>query len=123
MRGYDKIFKVKYGDKDKHNKQISFHVNDEKLLEKCKTIWTKIEDLKDIEINALLVYDDRYMKTKITTYSDKIYTNFRYFKVPGDDIECESLQSFLLTVCLYAKTNITSKYIYTIMLIKLCTSE
>ena len=39
--GYVKTFKVK----DKKNKLISFR-NDEKLLEKYKTIWTKIEDLK-----------------------------------------------------------------------------
>ena len=35
-------FKVK----DKNNKLISFRINDEKLLEKYKAIWTKIEDLK-----------------------------------------------------------------------------
>ena len=29
------------------------------------------------------------MKTKIRTYGDKIYTNFRSLNVPEDDIECE----------------------------------
>ena len=46
-RGYFKTFIVKDGDED-HNKLISFHINDEKLLEKYKTISTKIEDLKSI---------------------------------------------------------------------------
>ena len=41
-----------------------FRINDEKLLEKYKTIWTKIEDLKNIELNALPVYDDKYIKKK-----------------------------------------------------------
>ena len=36
------------------------------------------------------VYDDRYLKTKITTYGDKVYTNFHGLDVPEDDIECES---------------------------------
>ena len=36
-----------------------FCIDDEKLLEKCKAIWTKIEELKNIESYALLVYDDR----------------------------------------------------------------
>ena len=36
MSGYDKTFKVKYGDKDKNNKLMSFRINDEKLLEKHK---------------------------------------------------------------------------------------
>ena len=29
----------------------SFHIDDEKLLEKYKAIWTNIEDLKNIELN------------------------------------------------------------------------
>ena len=33
--------------------------------EKYESIWTKIEDLKDIELNTLPVYDDRYIKTKM----------------------------------------------------------
>ena len=43
MIGYVKTFKVKEGDKDKNNKLMSFRINDEKLLEKYKSIWTKIE--------------------------------------------------------------------------------
>ena len=77
ISGYVKAFKVKDGDKDKNNKLMSFHVDGEKLLEKYKTIWTKIEDLKNIELYALPVYDGRYIKTKIRTYVDKISTNFR----------------------------------------------
>ena len=42
------------------------------LLEKHKTIWTKIEDLINIELNALPVYERRYMKAKIKTYDDKV---------------------------------------------------
>ena len=52
---------------------IPFRIDDEKLLKKYKAIWTKIEDLKNIELNALPVYDDRYMKTKIRAYDDKLY--------------------------------------------------
>ena len=35
------------------------------------------------------MYDDRYIKTKIRTYGDKVYTNFRVLNVPENDIECE----------------------------------
>ena len=59
-----------------------FCIDDEKLLEKHKTVRTKIEDSETIELNSLPVYDDRYIKTKIRTYSDKVYTNFRVFNVP-----------------------------------------
>ena len=55
---------------------MSYHINDEKLLKKYKAIWTKIEELKNIELNALPVYDDGCIKSKIRTYDDKVYTNF-----------------------------------------------
>ena len=47
MSGYVKTFNVKDGDKDKNNKLMSFRIADEKLLEKYKAIWTKIENLKN----------------------------------------------------------------------------
>ena len=59
-------------------------------MEKYKAIWTKIEDLKNTELNALPVYDDRYIKSKIRTYSKEIYINFRGLNVSEDNIECES---------------------------------
>ena len=46
MSGYDKTFKVINEDKDKNNKLISFQIDDDKLLEEYKTIWTKIKNLK-----------------------------------------------------------------------------
>ena len=69
---------------------MSLHMGDEKLLEKYKTIWTEIEDLKNIELNALPVYDDRHIKTKIRTYREKVYTNFHYLNVLEYDVEFES---------------------------------
>ena len=38
-----KILEVKDGDKDKNNELISFCINDEKLLEKYETIFTKLK--------------------------------------------------------------------------------
>ena len=84
ITGYVKTFK------QKNNKLISLRIDNEKLLRKYKTIWTKIEDLKNIELHALTVQDNRYIKTKIRTYGDKVYTNFRGLNVPEGGIECES---------------------------------
>ena len=42
----------------KFSKLISFHIDDEKLLEKFEAICPKIEHLKSIELNVLPVYDD-----------------------------------------------------------------
>ena len=47
-----------------------------------------MEDLKNSKLNALPVYDDRHIKTKIRTFGDKVYFNFCGLNVPEDDIEC-----------------------------------
>ena len=60
LSGYLKTF----NGRDKDNKLISLRVDDDMLLEKYKTIWIKIEDFKNIELDALPAYDDRYLKTK-----------------------------------------------------------
>ena len=57
VSGYVQTFKVKDGDKNKKNKLMYLPVNDEKVSEKYKSIWTKIEDLKNTEFNALTFYD------------------------------------------------------------------
>ena len=65
-------------------------IGDEKLLEKYKTNCTKIQDLKNIELNALCVYDDRHIKTKTRTYGHKVNTSFCGLNVSEDSVECES---------------------------------
>ena len=72
VTGYVNTFKVKDGDKNKDNKLMSFRIDD-KLLEQYKTISTKIENLQN---NTLPVYDNRYIKTKIRIYGDKVYATF-----------------------------------------------
>ena len=103
MRVYVKTFKVKDEVKDKSNKLMSSRIDDEKLLEKHKTICTKIENFKNTGLNALSVYDDRYIKIKIRTYGDKVYTNFCGLNVPEDDIECESFTVIFINSLLVYK--------------------
>ena len=65
-------------------------IDNDKLLEEYRTIWTKIEDLRNIQFNALPVDDDRYIKTKIGTYGDKVYTNFWDLNVSENKVVCNS---------------------------------
>ena len=58
MSEYNKRVKVIDWNKDQNNKLIFFRIYKEKLLEKYRTIWTKIGDFKDIELNALPFFDD-----------------------------------------------------------------
>ena len=54
MGRYIETFKVK----DNNSKFMFSPLDSEKILEKYKNIWTKIEDLKRIKLNALPVYYD-----------------------------------------------------------------
>ena len=90
MTGYIETFKDKSGVKNKNNKFLSLPMDDYKLLEKYKNIWTKIEDLQNIELDALPVYDGRYIKTKIRTCCDNVYTNLHSINLPEYGAECKS---------------------------------
>ena len=122
MSGYAKAFKVEDGDKDKINKLMFFCIDDGKVLEKHKGILSKIKDLKIIELNVLPAYGDRYIKTKIRKHSDKVYANVRSLNMLGY-IECESSTFIFVDYLFVYKTNITCKYIYTIVLIILQTNK
>ena len=69
---------------------MSLSIDNEKLLKKYKTIWIKMEELNNMKLNTLPVYDDRCIKTTIKTFDDKVYTNFRGLNVSETDIKCES---------------------------------
>ena len=53
MNWYIKAFKIE----DESSKLISFQIDDEKLFEKYKANWSKIEDLENIELIAWPIYD------------------------------------------------------------------
>ena len=53
MSWYNKAFKIE----DESSKLMSFQIDDEKLLEKYKANWSKIEDLENIELIAWPIYD------------------------------------------------------------------
>ena len=48
MSGYVNAFKDRHEFKKKNNNLMSLHIDDNKLSEKCKTIWTMMEDLKKL---------------------------------------------------------------------------
>ena len=66
------------------NKTMSFNVDDNKLLKKYNKIWEKISNLMNIEFDSKPVYgdNDKYIKTKIKMYEDRVNTNFQSKKVP-----------------------------------------
>ena len=77
------------------NKTISFKVSDNKLLKKYTKIWEKNSNLLSIKFDSEPVYGDnnKYIKTKIKMYEDRVNTNFQGKKAPKENAsdKCVSL--------------------------------
>ena len=68
-----------------------------KILKNVLKIWNKIKSLIiKKELNSEPVYYEKYMKTKIKTWNDKIYINFQHNKMPKDNDYCACLSVILL---------------------------
>ena len=67
--------------------------------------------LKNIYFNTLPVYDDRYVKSKIRTYGDKIYDNFPGLNMPENCTECESFTILSIDFYCLWKQLLPAKYI------------
>ena len=89
MDAYAKYF-------DKNSKYINHLVKDEKILKQYLKIWNKTKNLIKKELNSEPVYNDKYIKTKIKIYNDKVYTNFQHSKIQKDDEYCTCLSAILL---------------------------
>ena len=72
LNGYVKIFKVK----DKNDKLMFFRIMMKIFQKNIKLRFGKNVNLKNIELNALPVYDDRYIKTKTRAYGIKFILTF-----------------------------------------------
>ena len=80
---------------DRNNKFVNLLVSDKKILEKYQ-IWNKIKSLNKKELSSKPVYNDKYIKTKIKIYDDKVYTNFQHNKIPKDNEYYACLSVILL---------------------------
>ena len=85
MIGYVKCFDS--------NKTISFKASDNKLLKKYNKIWERVSNLLSIKFDSEPVYgdNDKYIKTKIKLYRDKLNTNFQGKKIPKENASYKCL--------------------------------
>ena len=70
---------IDYGKCFDSNKRMSFKVSDNKLLKKYNKIWERVSNLLSMKFDSEPVYgdNDKYIKTRIKLYGDKINTNFQ----------------------------------------------
>ena len=59
-------------------------------------MWHKIKSSIKKGSNSEPVYNNKYIKTKIKIYNDKVYTNFQHNKMPKDNEYCACLSVILL---------------------------
>ena len=80
------------------NKTMSFKVSDNKILKKYKMIWVKVGNLLNIEFVSEPVYGDvdKYIKTKIKIYGNRVNTNFQDQKVPKENSSYKCISLIML---------------------------
>ena len=77
MSGYIKYF-------DNGEKNMSFKIEDESVYLKYTEIWNKIKKSLNTRFHSQPVYDDKYIKTKVKTFSSMINTIFSDNEVPKE---------------------------------------
>ena len=98
-------------------------IKDDELLQKYNEIWDKVSDTMKKGFDSEPVYNEKYLKTKIKLYEEKINTNFHGDKEPKEGSQCiylsidsvfrtrKSIPQVFLEECKYiAKEKGMSKY-------------
>ena len=88
------------------NKYMSFLIEHDELLEKHNEIWEKVKNSIKIEFDSKPVYNEKYLKVKITSYNGKINTNFHNNKIPKEGSQYICLSVILINSVLRTGTNI-----------------
>ena len=84
------------------NKTMFFKVIDKELLKRYIKILERINNLICKEFESELVYgdNDRYIKTKIKSYGNKVNTDFQRKKIPKENALYKCLSLIVLGHCL-----------------------
>ena len=79
--------------------------------------------MKNIELDALSLSDDRYIKTKIRTYGDNFYTIFCSLNVLEDGVECKPFTIFSIGHIFVSENKYYPRVYVDMVLIKLKTHK
>ena len=77
MSGYIKYF-------DNGGKNMSFKTEDESVYLTYTEIWNKIKNSLNLKFHSQLIYDDKYIKTKVKTFNNIINTLFSVNEIPKE---------------------------------------
>ena len=93
MDGYIKYF-------ENGGKNMSFKIEYDEVYIKYNQIWNKIKELLGVKFYSEPIYEDKYIKTKVKTFSSVINTLFSRDKIPKERVQytcisCISIDSVL----------------------------
>ena len=66
---------------------MSFKIEDDDVYVKYSQIWNKIKELLGVKFYSEPIYDDKYIKTKVKTFSSVINTLFSSDEIPKEKAE------------------------------------
>ena len=67
MSGYIKYF-------DKGRRSMSFKIEDEDVYLQYSEVWNKVRSILNVKFHGQLIYDDKYIKTKVKTFNNTTIT-------------------------------------------------
>ena len=104
MSGYIKYF-------ENGSKNTSFKIEDEDVYLKYAEIWNKIKGNLNVKLHIQLVYDEKYIKTKVKTFNNTINTLFSGYEIPKERIHYVCISAVCIDCILTVDKKITHKFI------------
>ena len=77
MNGYIKYF-------ENGGTNMSFKIEEDSVYLKYTEIWNKIRSILNVKFHSQPIYDDKYIKIKVKTYSNTINTLFSRDEIPKE---------------------------------------
>ena len=79
---------------------MSFVIKDDDVLDKYNEIWDKIKEKLSIKFHSMLVYDEKFIKSKVREFNGVIKINFLSDQVPIENenytcIACITIDSVM----------------------------
>ena len=79
---------------------MSFVIKDDDMLDKYKEIWDKIKETLSIKFHSTPVYDEKYIKAKVSEFNGAIKSNLLGDEVPKENkhytcIACMTIDSVM----------------------------
>ena len=87
---------VKYFSESKCMNRLAY---DKEMLKKYNEIWDKVSNQSKKVLDSMPVGDNKFIRTKINIYNNKINTNFNGNKIPEDN-ECCACLSVISVDCI-----------------------